>query len=152
MHHISSLASRSSLGRLTAIALVAASLAACGGGGGSPGTVGGGTGGGTGTGTGTGGGTTLVPKVTLALTDGSGANITSLSGGQSASIKATVVDSAGKPVAGAIVQFSTSELVVFTPATGSALTDANGVATVSVKPASTSSAGAVAITANSVVA
>jgi hypothetical protein len=82
MHHISSLASRSSLGRLTAIALVAASLAACGGGGGSPGTVGGGTGGGgtgTGTGTGTGGGTTLVPKVTLALTDGSGANITSLS-------------------------------------------------------------------------
>jgi len=152
MHHISSLASRSSLGRLTAIALVAASLAACGGGGGSPGTVGGGTGGGTGTGTGTGGGTTLVPKVTLALTNGSGANITSLSGGQSASIKATVVDSAGKPVAGAIVQFSTSELVVFTPATGSALTDANGVATVSVKPASTSSAGAVAITASSVVA
>jgi len=151
MHHISSLASRSSLGRLTAIALVAASLAACGGGGGSPGTVGGGTGGG-GTGTGTGGGTTLVPKVTLALTDGSGANITSLSGGQSASIKATVVDSAGKPVAGAIVQFTTSELVVFTPATGSALTDANGVATVSVKPASTSSAGAVAITASSVVA
>ena len=153
MHHISSLASRSSLGRLTAIALVAASLAACGGGGGSPGTVGGGTGGGgTGTGTGTGGGTTLVPKVTLALTDGSGANIMSLSGGQSASVKATVVDSAGKPVAGAIVQFTTSELVVFTPATGSALTDANGVASVTVKPASTSSAGAVAITASSVVA
>lgn len=148
MHHISSLASRSSLGRLTAIALVAASLAACGGGGGSPGTVGGGTG----TGTGTGGGTTLVPKVTLALTNGSGANITSLSGGQSASVKATVVDSAGKPVAGAIVQFSTSELVAFTPGTGSALTDANGVATVTVRPASTSSAGAVAITASSVVA
>lgn len=151
MHHISSLASRSSLGRLTAIALVAASLAACGGGGGSPGTVGSGAGSGTGTGTGT-GGTTLVPKVTLALTDGAGANITSLSGGQSASVKATVLDSAGKPVAGAIVQFTTSELVVFTPATGSALTDANGVATVSVKPASTTSAGAVAITASSVVA
>ena len=153
MHHISSLASRSSLGRLTAIALVAASLAACGGGGGSPGTVGSGSGSGTGTGTGTGtGGTTLVPKVTLALTDGAGANITSLSGGQSASVKATLLDSAGKPVAGAIVQFTTSELVVFTPATGSALTDANGVATVSVKPASTTSAGAVAITASSVVA
>ena len=153
MHHISSLPSRSSLGRLTAIALVAASLAACGGGGGSPGTPGSGTGSGTGTGgTGGTGGTTLAPKVTLALTDGGGANITSLSGGQSASVKATVLDSAGKPVTGAIVQFTTSDLVVFTPATGSALTDANGVATVSVKPASTTSAGAVAITASSVVA
>jgi len=41
---------------------------------------------------------------------------------------------------------------VFTPETGSALTDASGVATVSVKPASTTSSGAVGITATSVVA
>lgn len=158
MHHTLTLGSRAKLGRLTAIALVAASLAACGGGGGSPGSTGaigsGGTGtGGTGTGgTGGTGGTTLTPKVTMTLTDGTGASVNSLAGGQSASIKATVVDGANKPVANAIVQFTGGELLAFTPATGSALTDANGVATVTVRPASTTSAGAVAITASVVVA
>ncbi|MCA1247429.1 Ig-like domain-containing protein [Massilia sp. MS-15] len=159
MHHTAKQEVLATLGRWTAIGLVAASLAACGGGGGNPGTtVGGGGsgsgGGGTGGG-GTGGGTpvTLEPKLTLALVDGSGATVTSLSGGQSASVKATVLDAAGKPAANAIVQFaaSASSLVVFTPETGSALTDANGVAVVSVKPASVSSAGATAITATSVI-
>ena len=126
--------------------LLAATLSACGGGGGSPGSTGGGSGG---------TGTTPVsadPKLTLALTDGNGANVTSLAGGQSASVKATVLDAAGKPAVGAIVQFTGGDLVAFTPDTGSALTDANGVATVSVRPASPTSAGAVPITASSVVA
>ncbi|CAN7605151.1 Ig-like domain-containing protein [Massilia sp. LjRoot122] len=135
--------------------LLAATLAACGGGGGNPGSTGPVSGGGTGTGTG-GGTTTPVasdPKITLALTDGSGATITSLSGGQSATVKATVLTAAGKPAANAIVQFTASAgtLVSFTPETGSALTDANGVAVVSVKPAGVTSAGATAITATSVV-
>jgi len=131
--------------------LVAATLSACGGGGGSPG--------GTGSTPGTGGGTTPTtptttdPKITVSLTDGAGANVSSLSGGQSATVKATVLDAAGKPAAGAIVQFaaSTDALVAFTPESGSALTDANGVAVISVKPASVTSAGAVGITATSVV-
>lgn len=151
MHHIPEQGARTSLGRLTIIALVAASLAACGGGGGSPG-VGGATGG-TGGGTGTGTGTTAEPRISVVLTDGSGATVTSLSGGQTASVKATVLNAAGRPAAGAIVQFTagTANLVAFTPETGSALTDANGVAVITVKPASTSAAGAVAITATSVV-
>lgn len=131
--------------------LLAATLSACGGGGGNPGTPGGGSGSGSGSGS---GGTPVSadPRLTLSLTDGNGANVNSLAGGQSASVKATVLDAAGKPAVGAIVQFTGADLVSFTPDTGSALTDANGVATVSVKPASPSSAGAVAITATSVVA
>ncbi len=143
---------RSTIGRWTAIGLAAAMLVACGGGGGNPGATGGTGSGGTGSG-GTGTPTTSEPKVSLALNDGSGAAITSLSGGQSASVKATVLTAAGKPAANVIVQFSASaaSLVTFTPDTGSALTDANGVAVVSVKPAGTTSAGATAITATSVV-
>jgi hypothetical protein len=163
MHHIPKQDVLASIGRWTAIGLVAASLAACGGGGGNPGTVGGSGSGGTGTG-GTGGGTgtggtvtppvTSDPKITVALTGAGGASVTSLSGGQSASVKATVLDADGKPAANAIVQFTASNasLVSFTPQTGSALTDASGVAVVSVKPASVDSAGAVGITATSVVA
>jgi hypothetical protein len=87
------------------------------------------------------------------MVDGAGANVTSLSGGQSASLKATVLTPAGKPAANAIVQFAaaTAGLLVFTPDTGSALTDANGVAVVTVKPASFTAAGAVAVSATSVV-
>jgi hypothetical protein len=152
MHHKAKQDALASLGRWTAIGLAAAILSACGGGGGSPGTPG--SGGGSG---GTGGGTTTPvttdPKISVTLTDGSGATVNSLSGGQSATVKATVLDAAGKPAAGAIVQFtSTSEgLIAFTPESGSALTDANGVAVISVKPASVTSAGAVGIIATSVV-
>jgi hypothetical protein len=141
---------RAAIGRWTAIGLAAAMLAACGGGGGNPGSTGGTGSGGTGTG-GTGTPTASEPKVSLALTDASGASVNALSGGQSASVKATVLTAAGKPAANAIVQFTAGNLVVFTPETGSALTDVNGVAVVSVKPASVTSAGAVSITATSVV-
>lgn len=165
MRHTPKQGTLATIGRWTVIAMAAATLAACGGGGGDPGSIGGsgssgsGTGGtgGTGGGTGTGGTGTPVtsdPKVSMALADGSGANVSSLSGGQSASVKATVLDAAGKPAANAIVKFAASEaaLVTFTPESASALTDANGVAVVSVKPASVESAGATAITATSVVA
>lgn len=153
MHHSTKQDALASIGRWTAIGLAAAILSACGGGGGSPGTAGSGSG----SGTGSGGGTTTPvatdPKIALALTDGSGANVTSLSGGQSATVKATVLNASGQPAVGAIVQFTASAdgLVVFTPESGSALTDANGVAVISVKPASVTSAGAVGITATSVV-
>ena len=139
--------------RLAALTLfAAAALAACGGGGGNPGAVpapGGSSGNG-----GNGGGTvTTSTKVTVALVDGAGNAVASLSGGQSASLKATVLGPDGKPAAGAIVQFATSSssLVAFTPDTASALTDANGVAVVPVQPASYTASGAAALSAPSVV-
>jgi hypothetical protein len=137
--------------RVAALTLVAAAvLSACGGGGGDPGAVPAASGS---TGTGTGTTTTADTKVSVVLTDGSGNSVTSLSGGQSGTLKATVLNPAGKPTAGAIVQFATAAngMLVFTPDTGSALTDANGVAVVTVKPASYTTAGAVAVTATSVV-
>lgn len=148
-------------GRNAALTLIAAAvLSACGGGGGNPGAVppvsGAGNTGNTGTTPGTGTVTTPVAtetKVSLVLVDGSGNAVTSLSGGQSGTLKATVLTPAGKPAAGAIVQFATTTagMLVFTPDTGSALTDANGVAVVTVKPASYTTAGALALTATSVV-
>lgn len=146
--------SLSTLSRYTAVGLVAAMLSACGGGGGSAGTT---TGAGAGTGTGTSTGTTPVsldPTIKLAIADGSGSAITTLSGGQTGTVKATVLSATGAPVAGAVVKFTTSDatLAEFTPASGTALTDATGVAVITVKPASFAAAGAVAITATSIVA
>jgi hypothetical protein len=137
--------------RLLALALALA-VASCGGGGGNPGAVGGGSSG-SGTG-GTGTTTPAAPTVTLTLVDGSGNPVNTISGGQNATLKATVKTPAGTPAAGAIVQFAagTTGLVDFTPATGSALTDANGVAVVSIKPTSFTAAGAFSVTATSVVA
>ena len=142
---------------LTLSLIAAAVLSACGGGGGDPGAVpprsesGGGSG----------GTTPTVPttpvvtetKVGFVMVDGSGNTITSLSGGQTATLRATVLNPAGKPAAGAIVQFATTtaDLVSFTPETASALTDVNGVAVVTIKPASYTAAGALAISATSVV-
>ena len=153
------------LGRVAALTLIAAAvLTACGGGGGNPGAVPAASG--TGSTGGTGGtGTTTTPtptpttpavtetRVTVALLDATGKPVTSLSGGQSGTLKATVLTPAGAPAANAIVQFATAtpDLVVFTPSTGSALTDASGVAMVTVKPASFTSAGAAGLSATSVV-
>ena len=140
-------------GRSLALTLIAAAvLSACGGGGGDPGAVPAASGAGnTGTGTGT-GTTTAETKVSLVLVDGSGNAVSSLSGGQSGTLKATVLTPAGKPAAGAIVQFATTTtgMLVFTPDSASALTDANGVAVVTVKPASYTTAGAVNVSATSV--
>jgi hypothetical protein len=147
--------------RSAALTLIAAAvLSACGGGGGDPGAVPAASGAGsTGASPGTGTGTTVTTpvvtetKVTVALVDAAGKALTSLSGGQAGTLKATVLTPAGAPAANAIVQFATSsaELAVFTPSTGSALTDANGVAMVSVKAASFTAAGAASLSATSVV-
>ena len=155
MQHIPTRTSTAAQARTAALTLIAAAvLSACGGGGGDPGAVA--------PPVGSGGGTTpttpVTPvatetKVTLVMVDGSGNAINSLSGGQTATLKATVLNPAGKPAAGAIVQFATATegLVSFTPETASALTDANGVAVVTIKPASYTVAGAVAVSATSVV-
>lgn len=153
MQHSSKSPSSAAPLRLAALTLIAAAaLTACGGGGGNPGAVAapgastGNTGGGTGT-------VVTSTKLTLALVDGSGNSVATLSGGQTASLKATVLNPDGKPAAGAIVQFATSsaDLVSFTPDTASALTDANGVAVVTVRPTSYTASGAASLSATSVV-
>jgi hypothetical protein len=130
---------------------LALALTACGGGGGNPGaTVGTGSGS-----SGTGGGTTTpaAPTVTVAFVNGSGQTTNSLSGANQLTVKATVLDKAGKPVPNSIVTFATdNNLAVFTPAAGTALTDANGVATVSMRAASLAAGGAGTVTATSSVA
>ncbi|UCE32512.1 MAG: Ig-like domain-containing protein, partial [Burkholderiales bacterium] len=63
-------------------------------------------------------------------------------------VRATVRDTSGRPVTNAVVRFDTDggDALVFEPAP-TALTDAEGVATVNVKPASFATAGAFTISA-----
>lgn len=148
--------------KLFALAPLALALAACGGGGGDPGQV---------SGTGGTGVTptppvvtppvvppvvdpaTLEPKVEVAVVDGGGSALRLLSGGQVGTVRVKVVDPTGRPAANAIVKFTgDDELITFTPASASALTDANGIATVTIKAASVTASGPVRIEASAVVA
>ena len=139
--------------------LLALVLAACGGGGGNPGITSGS--GSTGTGTGSGstsggtGGTTVVatPTVTLGLVNASGASTNALTGATPLTVKATVLDKDKKPVPNAIVSFATDNtLAVFSPTAGTALTDVNGVASVTMRVVSLAAGGAAKVTATSTVA
>jgi protocatechuate 3,4-dioxygenase beta subunit len=140
-----------------ALALVLAlALAGCGGGGGNPGAVGGsgssGNTGGTGS-PGGGTGTTAKPTVTLAFASAGGQATNALTGATPLMAKATVLDATGKPVQNALVTFATDNtLAVFSPSTGTALTDANGVASVTMRTASLAAAGAGTLTVTSAVA
>jgi len=141
--------------RLTALALASTlALVACGGGGGSPGTTGG-TGAGTGTGTGTTPVTTPVataPTVTVALVDAAGVASNALSAAAPLTARATVKDKDGKAVAGALVAFATdAKLALFTPSAGTSLTDTNGVATITLRPATLIANGAGTLTSTTTV-
>jgi len=138
--------------------LAALMLSACGGGGGNPGTTTGSSGtgtgtGGTGTGTGTGTTVTASPTVALAFTNAAGAATNALTGATPLTVKATVLDKDKKPVQNAIVSFATDNtLATFSPTAGTALTDANGVASVTMRAASLAAGGAGTVTATSSVA
>lgn len=135
-----------------AMALV---LAACGGGGGNPGTTGGSGSGSTGSGsTGSGSGTvTNSATVTLAFANAGGASTNALSGATPLTVKATVLDANKKPVPNAIVTFATDDsLATFSPTAGTALTDAAGVASVTMRAASLAAGGAGTVTATTSVA
>lgn len=137
--------------RLLMCAALAVTLTACGGGGGSPGSVGT-----PGTGTGTTPDPTVPvpaePALTLTVVDSAGSPVLNLTGSQSATVRAVVKDAAGAVVPNAIVKFSASDpMIVFSPSTGSALTNASGVATIAIAPASQTAGGAVAITASAAV-
>lgn len=133
--------------------LAAMLLSACGGGGGNPGAVTGGAGGGTTTPGGTGTTAPAAPSVSLAFTNTAGTGSNSLSGATPLTVKATVLDASKKPVPNAIVTFATDDkLATFSPSAGTALTDANGVASMTMRAASLAAGGAGSVTASTSVA
>jgi hypothetical protein len=85
-------------------------------------------------------------SVTVAMTDSNGTAFTALTPTQGAKASATVRNSQGQTVANAVVAFtSTDTSAVFSPATGTALTDSSGVA--SVQLAAGTKAGAFTLSA-----
>lgn len=92
-------------------------------------------------------GTTSGAEIAVALSQ------TVVTQGSPATVTATLTDSGtGSPLAGKVVTFTTTGgLGVFSPTAGTALTDANGRAVVSVSPASPSANGAAEVTASATV-
>lgn len=96
------------------------------------------------------GGVAGLASLTLSLTDGSGSAITSVAPSQTGTLQALVKDSKGSAVPNVAVTFTTSDKTgVFVPASGTALTDATGVARVGL--AAGTQAGAYTVTASTTV-
>jgi protocatechuate 3,4-dioxygenase beta subunit len=88
----------------------------------------------------------------LALLNASGTPSNSLTGAAPLTVKVTVLDANKKPVPNSVVSFATNNtLAVFSPTSGTALTDANGVANVSMRAANLAAGGAGTVTASSTV-
>jgi protocatechuate 3,4-dioxygenase beta subunit len=132
------------LKNLGAIVLVSL-LAACGGGGGSPGTL---VSSGSSTGTGT--GTAVVGTLTIDVLGGSGASATSISSSEIAQARAVLKNPQGAPIPGVVVTFSETggSLLAFAPAARTALSDSSGVASVELRAAGANSVGATTVAAN----
>ena len=97
-----------------------------------------GTGAGTGTVTGTGATTGSVTLSLTKLSDNS--STTSVSIDSPAKLTATVSNANGSPIAGTVVAFSTTSDLVFNPASGTALTNGNGAASITVNAGNTTGA------------
>lgn len=81
------------------------------------------------------------------LTDSTGQSVTTINGsGATATVKVT--DATGKGISGAIVTFSASGGVTFGTTNSSVLTNAEGIASTSVKPTNTTDTGAYTISAS----
>ncbi|MYM75067.1 hypothetical protein GTP56_23135 [Duganella sp. FT134W] len=92
---------------------------------------------------------TTKASVTLALNDSAGAT-TSISTDRNGTLVATVKDANGVAVPNALVSFSTTDKTgVLTPASGSAISDANGKASITIAAGTT--AGAFTVTASTTV-
>jgi protocatechuate 3,4-dioxygenase beta subunit len=138
--------------------ILAAALAACGGGGGSAGSTGTGTGGTT-TGSSTAGGvntstsggtqTSTAGAISLDILNSSNVSTTQVGATEQGHAVATVTDPNGAPVGGVIVVFSQADATLLTlaPASGTALTDANGHATIDFKATDATQTGAVSVVA-----
>jgi hypothetical protein len=152
------LTGQGSIGRNTAWTLTLAgaiALAGCGGGGGSPGLTGSGPNP-TAPTTPTTPTTPVVPAqptIVLGFVNPAGQSSNALTASALLTAKATVKDKDGKLVANALVSFATDNtLAVFTPSVGTALTDASGVASITMRPASLAAGGAGKVSATSTVA
>lgn len=119
-------------------------LGACGGGGGSPGATGAAalnpsaaTASSLPSAPAAGAPSSQVGLLLIRLVDAGGTQVDTLSGKTSGFLKARLVDNAGAPITGATVTFSASDAtqVVFSPASGSDVTDANGAVNVTVRSA-----------------
>jgi hypothetical protein len=90
------------------------------------------------------------PAITVGLFDpGTGAARTSISAGNPARVAATLQQTTGAPEAGVVVTFTTdATLGVFSPTSGTALTDSNGVASIILNAASLTASGAGIVTAS----
>lgn len=134
--------------KCSALFLLAASLAVLAGcGGGSPssavGTSGGASGGTTDGST----GATATSTVTVALQDSTGAAATNLTAGTPLTIKATLKDASGAPMANKVIAFASQDATLAKVSPASSLTDAAGIASSSIDAASISVAGASFVTA-----
>lgn len=139
---------------MMAAVAAAAALAACGGGGSDAGTSPFGTGPGTpGTGGGGGGGGgSPAPAPTPSLAMSLSLSSTTVTIAAPATVTATLSTASG-PVVGALVTFkTTNNLGRFTPSAGTALTDAQGRAVVSLIPSAADASGAAEVTAEAAVA
>ena len=90
-----------------------------------------------------------LPSMTLTLTElATSAPRTAISFSSPAKVNALVRSASGTALAGVVVTFATnSTLGVFSPATGTALTDANGLASVILNAAGLSASGATTVSA-----
>lgn len=95
----------------------------------------------------------IAASVSLALTDSvTGATLTNISTGNPTKVSATLRDTAGAVVPNTVVIFNTdATLAKMNPTTGTALTDASGVAVIQITPASQTAAGATTITATATI-
>ena len=91
--------------------------------------------------------TPSAPTITLALTDAAGATVSTISKDAPATVKATLKDAAGAVVPNAVVTFSTDATLATIIPAATALTNASGVAAVTLKPATNLAVGATTITA-----
>lgn len=102
-------------------------------------------GGGGGGGDADGDGTTATNNSTLTLEISSN----TVTFGTPVTVTATLTDADGEPAPNVVVAFAAaSEIVVFSPAVGTALTDVDGIATITLNAASIDSEGATSITAS----
>lgn len=126
--------------KLWAAIWVLALLTACGGGGNPSGTSSSG-----------GSGSSTASQMSLVVLNGSGVSSTNISTAEVATAKATVLNSSGAPIQGVIVTFTGGGLLTVAPTSATALTDANGQATVEVRASSSTSTGATLVSASAAV-
>lgn len=102
---------------------------------------------------GSGGTTSGTPVVNLALYNSSNSQVSNVTYGGGNYAKATVLDATGAPVANKLVTFSLNgaSIAILPTAGSTALTNASGVAQITIAPASITSAGAATLSAQATV-